>query len=96
MAVETVPIGTNVVMEAIPTFGYRFDNWSGDLYSSERIIHVNLDNITYVTANFSRIVPNWLIATIVAAVAVPLLLWWRRKHLKQSLTNLNSQDNGAL
>jgi hypothetical protein len=80
--VQYFPPDTEVSLEAVPSLGYRFDNWSGDVNNEGRIIRVTLDSDKRMTANFSRIVPNWLIATIVVAIAVPLSLRWCRRTAK--------------
>lgn len=87
--------GTNVVVEAIPAPGYRFIRWGGDVEGTTKSITLRIDRSMVIQANFTRIFPSWLIAIIVAATAVPLLLRWRRRRLKRSITNLNSQDSVA-
>ena len=74
--------GTNVVVEAIPALGYRFIGWSGDIEGTTKSITLQIDRRMVIQANFTRIVPNWLIAIIVVAIAAPLLLRWRRRRLK--------------
>jgi hypothetical protein len=95
VAIKTLPAGTNLVIEAIPIFGYRFNNWSGDVSSNKRIIHVKLNDTKRITANFSRIIPNWLIVTIGTAIVVPLLIRRRRGRLKNN-TQVDPYDNGGL
>ena len=94
-AIKAFPRGTDVVVEAMPVFGYRFGNWSGDIEGNDRAFNVRIDNTKTVTANFYRIIPNWLIAIIVVGIAAPLLLRWRRRRLKY-LTQTGPQDSGAL
>ena len=85
--VQYFPPGTEVSLEAVPSLGFRFENWSGDVNNEERIIQLTLDSDKRIKANFSRIVPNWLIAIIIVAIATPLLLRWRRRSLKQLSLN---------
>ena len=73
----------NVTLVAVPAIGYRFDNWSGGISSSERSISIITDDDKVITANFSRIVPNWLVAIIVVVITTALLLRWQRRRLKQ-------------
>ena len=93
--VQYFPPGIEVSLEAIPSLGYRFDNWSGDVNLNDRIIRITLDSDKRLTANFSRIAPNWLIAIISVSITIPLLFMWRRRRLKY-LTQTNPQDSGAL
>ncbi len=79
---RTYQSGTHVVIEAIPAPGYRFIRWSGDVEGTTKSITVQIDTGISIQAVFARIVPNWLIATIVVAIAAPLLLRWRRRRLK--------------
>lgn len=87
--------GTYVVLEAIPAPGYRFISWSGGIRGTTKSITVRIDGTMAVQANFARIIPNWLIATIATAIAVPLLLRWRRRRSKYT-AQTSSYDNGAL
>ena len=80
--------GEEVTIEAVPTLGYRFTYWSREIhsskqrevYSTERITKVKAGSDNWITANFSQIIPNWLIAVIAIAIATPLLIRWRRKR----------------
>ncbi|MFC2024502.1 hypothetical protein ACFLTJ_02860 [Chloroflexota bacterium] len=88
------PRGTDVVLEAIPAFGYRFNYWSGDIKGNERAFKVRMKNSKRATANFSRIIPNWLIAISVIAISAPLLFrWLRRRRTSSAIINY---DKGAL
>jgi hypothetical protein len=87
--------GTNVVVEAIPAPGYRFIRWSGDIEGTTKSITLQIDRSMVIHANFTRIVPNWLIATIAIAIAFPLLLIWRRRRSKYP-AQTSPYDNGAL
>ena len=93
--VQYFPPGTDVSLEAVPSLGYRFDNWSGDVILKDRIIRITLDSDKRVTANYSRIVPNWLVAIIIVSITIALIFIWRRRRLKY-VTQTNPQDNGAL
>lgn len=81
------------ILEAVPTIGYRFDNWTGEIYDANpkaicetgRLINIAAGADKLITANFSPILPNWLIAIIVVAIAAPLLLRWRRRRSKHLL-----------
>jgi hypothetical protein len=86
--------GTNVVVEAIPAPGYRFIRWSGDTEGTTKSITLQIDRRMAIQANFTRIVPNWLIAIIATAIAVPLLLRWRRRRSKYP-AQTSPYDNGA-
>lgn len=90
-----VPISPDceTVLEAVPTIGYRFDNWTGEIYDANpkaifetsRLINIAAGADKLITANFSPILPSWLITVIVVAIAVPLLVRWRRRDTKPSL-----------
>jgi hypothetical protein len=81
-AVGTYKKGTRVVVDAIPSLSYRFIRWSGDIESTSKSVTIQIDKTKSIQAVFTRIVPNWLIATIAITIAVPLILRWRRKRLK--------------
>lgn len=74
-------------IEAVPAFNYRFDYWSRDtlstqsseVYDTHRMTSVKAGNDKWLTAHFSQIVPNWLVALIIVAVVIPLLFLWHRK-----------------
>jgi len=83
--VQYFPPGTEVSLEAVPSLGYRFDSWSGDVSDKDSTIYLTLDSDKRVTATFSRIIPDWLIAIIVVAIVVPLLIRWRRRTTKPPL-----------
>ena len=84
-SVQPLPLDREVNLKAVPSFGYRFDGWSGDIEGNSREVVTKLDLTTRVTANFSMILPPWAIAVIIAAVAVPLLLLWRRRRARRAL-----------
>lgn len=85
-AVQHLPLGTEVKLSAVPAFGYRFDGWSGDITSDSREISSKLGFTTRLTANFSPLMPFWLIPVIAAAVVIPLLLLLRRhRQARQAL-----------
>ncbi|MFC2016127.1 hypothetical protein ACFLUF_00240 [Chloroflexota bacterium] len=53
---------TNVHLEAVPTPGYFFNNWSGDLSDTTNPTTVLMDCDKRIQANFSQISPvpvNW-------------------------------------
>ena len=77
--VQHLPLGTEIRLSAVPAFGYRFDGWGGDIVSSDPQVTATLGLITRLTANFSPVMPVWVVPIATAAVAVSLmLLWWRR------------------
>jgi hypothetical protein len=84
-AASTFPYGTDVIVEAVPALGYRFDNWSGDLEGNTKSITVRVGPSKRVQANFVQLIPNWLIAIIATATAVPFLVRWRRRSVKPPL-----------
>jgi hypothetical protein len=84
-AVQPLPLGTEVNLSAVPAFGYRFDGWSGDITSDSREISAKLGQTTRLTANFSPLMPFWLIPIIAAAVAISLLLLLRRRRARRTL-----------
>ncbi len=91
-AYESLTPGTEVTLEAVPVLGYRFSSWSGDIgsLSKKAVIRANSDQMaTMVTANFSLLIPSWLIATIATATAVAIILWWRRRRSEQVDPNLS-------
>lgn len=94
--------GKEVTIEAVPTLGYRFNYWSREIrsinqreiYSTNRIAKVKAGSDNWITANFSPILPGWLIAVIVVSITVPLLLRWRIRRSK-FLTETSPYDNSA-
>lgn len=64
---------TYVILEAVPAFGYVFNNWSGDLSGTTSPTTVKMDCDKTITANFSF---DWPLAGSVAGslVAVGLLV----------------------
>jgi hypothetical protein len=79
-AVQHLPLGTEIRLSAVPAFGYRFDGWSGDIVSSDPQVAATLGLTTRLTANFSLVMPLWVIPIAAAAIAIPLvLLWWHRR-----------------
>ena len=95
--------GEELTIEAVPTLGYRFNYWSREIrsinqrevYSTSRIASVKAGSDNWITANFSTILPGWLIAVIAVSITVPFLLRWRIRRLK-FLTQTGPYDNGAL
>jgi hypothetical protein len=74
-----LPLGTEIRLSAVPAFGYRFDGWSGDIVSSDPQVTATLGLTTRLTANFSLVMPLWVIP-VAAAITIPLvLLWWQRR-----------------
>ncbi len=57
---ETVPIKLEAVAEA----GYEFSHWSGDLYSTQKTINIDLSESFEVTPNFSSIATSLVINEI--------------------------------
>ena len=84
-AVQHLPLGTEVRLSAVPTFGYRFDGWSGDIVSSDSQVIATLGRSTRLTANFSLVIPLWLIFITAAVAILLLLLWWRRRARHDAL-----------
>jgi len=84
-SVQPLPLDREVELKAVPAFGYRFDGWSGDIASDSREVVARLDLTTRLTANFSLVVPHWVMAIVIVAVAVPLLLLWRRRRARRAL-----------
>ena len=64
----------------MPASGYHFDGWRGDIVSSDPQVTVTLSLTTRLTANFSPVMPVWVVPVIATAIAIPLvlLLWHRR------------------
>jgi hypothetical protein len=74
-----LPLGTEIRLSAVPAFGYRFDGWRGDIVSSDPQVTATLGLTTRLTANFSLVMPLWVIP-VAAAITIPLvLLWWQRR-----------------
>lgn len=81
--------GEEVTIEAVPALGYRFKYWSREIhstkqreiYSTKRITIVKAGSDNWITANFSPILPGWLIAVIVVSITVPFLL---RRRIRRS------------
>ena len=81
--------GEEVIIEAVPALGYRFKYWSREIhstkqreiYSTKRITIVKAGSDNWITANFSPILPDWLIAVIVVSITVPFLL---RRRIRRS------------
>ena len=53
---STFDEGTSVSLEAVPTSGYLFDNWTGNLSGSINPTTILIDCNKSITANFSQIV----------------------------------------
>jgi len=83
-AVQHLPLGTEVRLSAVPALGYRFDGWSGDIVSSDPQITATLGFSTRLTANFSPIIPLWVIPIASAAITIPLVLLRRRRRARQN------------
>lgn len=49
------PHGENVLIEARPNRGYEFKEWSGDFYSTEALLILEMDMDRSVTASFARL-----------------------------------------
>ena len=88
-----LPPGDDVVVEAIPAFGYRFDNWSGDLESNDPVLNVRVDGIKNLTANFSLIITKWLIAIIFVSISTLLLLQWRKGKLEHLIKESPGEES---
>ena len=52
--IYTYDVGTEVTISAIPYIGYRFENWSGDVSSTDNPITIIIDGDKSITANFIR------------------------------------------
>jgi len=48
--------GENIRLEAVPTSGYRFDNWSGDLSGATNPTTIVMDCNKSITASFSQVI----------------------------------------
>ncbi len=92
-SVQSGLVDTEVHLNAVPAFGYRFDGWSGDIASDSREIVIRLDVFTKLTANFSPLMPRWVITIIIAAAAIPLLFLWRRQRARRALSASQSQEH---
>jgi len=53
-------IGTEISLEAVPSVGYAFTGWSGDLTSSENPLTLTVTEDLSVTASFGWAMPFWL------------------------------------
>ena len=51
--------GTEVILTAVPDAGHRFDDWSGDLVSTENPDTIVMNSDKTITANFSEIPPQY-------------------------------------
>ena len=79
------------ILEAVPSIGCHFNNWSGEIYhanpveiySTSRNISIKAGADKSITANFSRIMPNWVIAIIVVSSAIPFLVRWHGRRSKR-------------
>jgi hypothetical protein len=83
-AVQHLPLGTEIRLSAVPAFGYRFDGWTGDIVSSDPQITATLGLTNRLTANFSLVMPLWVTPVAAAAIAIPLVLLWRRRRARQN------------
>ena len=52
---STYPIGSRVVLTAVPALGWKFDGWSGDLTGLSNPDTVMMDTVKNITATFSEI-----------------------------------------
>jgi len=60
--------GACVSVEAVPAFGYVFNNWSGDLSGTINPAIIVIDCDTSINANFSA---NWLlVGEIIGSIAL--------------------------
>lgn len=63
---------THVSLEAVPAFGYVFNNWSGDLSGTTNPTAIKMDCDKSITASFSF---NWpLVGSIVGSLVLAGLL----------------------
>lgn len=46
--------GTEVTVNAKPAEGYKFDNWSGDIFGTSKTKTVTMNSDMNVTANFTK------------------------------------------
>jgi len=101
-AYESLAPDESITFEAVPSPGYRFDHWSREMYNSHQTLVYSTDRVVkidagcdiWITANFSPIMPAWLIAVIAVAVAVPLTIRRRMKRLRQRV-ELNRDEPAA-
>ena len=64
----TFESGTRVLLVAVPAFGYRFNNWGGDLSGTTNPTLILIDCDKSITANFSI---NWpLVGTIIGSIVI--------------------------
>ncbi len=64
--------GTNIRLEAVPAFGYRFNSWSGDLSGTDNPINIVIDCSKNIVANFSV---NWyLVGSIIGSTVLIVFL----------------------
>ncbi len=52
---ESYSHGTEVTLEAQAASGYTFDNWTGDLESSDNPVTIQMDSNKEITASFQRV-----------------------------------------
>ncbi|MFC1948830.1 hypothetical protein ACFLW0_01475 [Chloroflexota bacterium] len=74
---------SEIIVEAIPAFGYVFDSWSGDYTGTDNPATLTLDCSKSITANFSR---NWILigetggCLLLAAIIAGILIIRLRSH----------------
>jgi hypothetical protein len=71
-------------LTAVPAFGYRFDGWGGDIVGSDLQLTATLGLTTRLTANFSPVMPLWVILVAAVAITTPLVLLWRRRRARKA------------
>lgn len=87
-AYEPLKPDTEVTLEAMPALGYRFSSWSGDINNVSEVVVITAGSDQMITANFSRIISNWLIATIATVTTVAVILGWRRRRREHVAPNI--------
>ena len=48
--------GTNVRLEAVPSTGYYFSGWSGDINGTTNPIDINIDRPKTISATFEKLI----------------------------------------
>ena len=75
----TLNEGESINLEAMPTPGYRFDNWSGALSHSANPVTIVMDCNKSITANFTpdiTVKANWpLVGGILGGLMLEALLF---------------------
>lgn len=80
--------GTAVALEAVPSFGYAFDSWSGDLSCADNPVFLIIDCEKNIAASFTvdlRLVGTFIGSLVLVVFFVAILIIRRKAPANTSL-----------